>query len=325
MKIFAKKLKNQESGYTRDIPNQRGKYVLVTQSNLEFFPFLSTTTLNDSRVINIIMENGKNIGVNIVYNNAKFFPETHDRAHNEVRIYRNSALDAELQLDRNVIIVMIKTDRDGFYKAFSVDQTDDLYKEWDHVASEIQRSGPKTPDNINFKDARLSNTNFSADEKLNNQEEIVEEAVKKVSEQRRQQPGIDGDPGQILEFVINSQQSYAEWVRQIYGAKCAVRGVPLIDTETVGLDACHIMGHAEGGPLLPTNGILMSKDIHACFDQGFISLDENNRIITSPSISATSSIHQFNGIEIKPIPQYTIFAPFSKYVEHHRKTRFKTM
>lgn len=325
MRIYAKKLLSQESGYSGDKPDQRGKYVLVTQANLKFFPFLSTTTLNDSRVLNIILENGKNVGVNIVYHNAMFFPQTHSRAHNEVRIYRNSVLDADLNLDRGVIFVMFETDEPGFYKSFAVHPTDNLFKEWELLAQKIQTEGPKELEDINFKDSRLSNTSFSSTEELNNQDELIDDALKRLNKQRKQQPGLEGDPGRILEFVINSQQKYADWVRQVYGSRCAVRGVPLIDSETVGLDACHIMGHAEGGPLLPTNGILMSKDIHACFDQGFISLDEYNKVIISPTISATSSIHQFSGIEIQPIPEYTAFGPFSRYVEHHRKTRFISM
>ena len=324
MKIFAKKLAKNESGYSGDEPNIRGKFVLVTVANLELFPFLSTTTLNDSRVLNIILENGRNVGVNIVYHNAKFFPETRKRAHNEVRIYRNSHLESELKLDRGVIFVITETSRNGYYKAFSVQSEDRLFQYWDAVANEIQTQGPKDISEIPFKDSRLNSREVLTDEAMDNQKEIVLTTVQQTAKRRMRQPALVGDPGKILEFVINSQQVYADWVRQIYGSRCAIRGNSLIGDQNVGLEACHVMGHAEGGPLLPTNGILMSRDIHACFDQGLIGLDKNNQVIVSPTVSSDSLIRQFEGVKIKPIDEYEIFAPYYAYVEHHRNKRFKS-
>jgi len=323
MSVFAKKLLSQESGYSGDKPNQRGKYVLVSQANLRFFPFLSSTTLNDAKVINIFLDSGRNIGVNVVYHNAKYFPQSHDRAHNEVRIYRNTILDADLNLDRGVILVMIKTEKTGSYRAFSVQTEDPLFQDWEGVVKRIQTGGPIELNEFPFSDARLSRPSQSLEEQMDNQLEVVQDAIDRYSRQRRQQTGLEDDPGKILEFVINSQQAYADWIRQIYQFKCAVRGVSLVDSSHVGLDACHIMGHAEGGPLLPTNGILMSKDIHACFDRGLISLDTENRIIVSSRINSSSELYKYNRVKIEPIAQYRMFAPFSGYVEHHRTTRFE--
>lgn len=322
MRIYAKKLLSQESGYSGDTPDQRGKYILVSQKNYCFFTFLSTTTLNDSRVINIILESEKNIGVNIVYHNARYFPESHDRAHNEIRIYRNSALDYGLGLDRGVIIVLMETNNKGFYRAFSVQPGDNLFNNWDGLAAHINLNGPVDESDVNFKDNRLNSTYVSINESMSNEKVIVEDVVKRLNTQRKQQPGLMNDPGKILEFVINSQQAYADWVRQIYQSKCAVRKVPLVLSDAVGLDACHIMGHAEGGPLLPTNGILLSKDIHACFDKGLISLNSNNEIIVSPTVHPCSKIWEFKGVKIEPIEEYKLFSPYSLYVDHHRNNRF---
>jgi hypothetical protein len=322
VKVYAKKLASQESGYSGNTPNQRGKYVLVTKANLAFFPFLSNTTLNDSRLINLISPNGRNIGVNIIYHNAKFFPQTHDRAHDEVRIYRNAILEADLSLDRGVIFVMVETEKPGTFSVFSVQPSDPLFSNWEIISADINQNGPKNLDQFPFSDSRLSISSVSLDEDMDNGSDIITDALRKKSAQRTQQPALVGDPGKILEFVINTQQKYAEWVRQIYNNRCAVRGVSLVKNNAVGLDACHIMGHAYGGPLLPTNGILMSKDIHACFDQGLMSLDHDNKIIVSSTIDASSELFKFADTKVKPIAEYEIFSPYSGYVEHHKNTLF---
>ena len=73
MDIFIKKLGSQESGYSGDKPNQRGKYILIPISAYSIFPHLSQRVLNDSKVIRLRVLSHEEIGLNIFYSNAKHF------------------------------------------------------------------------------------------------------------------------------------------------------------------------------------------------------------------------------------------------------------
>ena len=71
---FAKILESNESGYSGDKPNQRGKFILVPKKCLRAFPPLSESILNSQSTIKCLLPNSNLVGLNIVYHNAKFFP-----------------------------------------------------------------------------------------------------------------------------------------------------------------------------------------------------------------------------------------------------------
>ena len=90
-----------------------------------------------------------------------------------------------------------------------------------------------------------------------------------------------------------------------------------------GLDAAHIKPDQHGGPLLPTNGILLSKDLHHAFEAGAFSLDSENKVIVNSLVSKESEVQKFAGVEIKPQDKFSLFGPFSSYVNHHRERLFR--
>ena len=129
---FAKILKSNESGYSGNTPDQRGKFVLVPRDCYRAFPHLSQSILNDQSVLKCILPNGNPIGLNIVYHNAKFFPTSHHRKHDEVRIYRNVDFELGLNADRGVFVVFlpIVSDPVGSYALFSIQATDAEFNSW---------------------------------------------------------------------------------------------------------------------------------------------------------------------------------------------------
>ena len=112
---FAKVLKSNESGWSGNKPNQRGKFIIVPKSFYSIFPELSRLILNDQKTIKCITLDKKVIGLNIVYHNAKFFPETHNRDHDEVRIYRNSDIDDALELEKDKLVVFLPISKNNDY------------------------------------------------------------------------------------------------------------------------------------------------------------------------------------------------------------------
>ena len=319
MNIFIKKLGSNESGYSGDKPNQRGKFILIPNNSLSTFPPLSNSTLNDNTIIRFRLLSGEEIATNIVYHNAKFFPD-HYRKHNEVRLYRNTALDNALKLDRNVIVVIVQLELQ-LYGIASIQPNEKDYPKFENLQGNRINSAENLEEINLIQDLiNLKNYSFSS---VTNEREVIEFASKKYREARTQQPAAQGDPGVIFSALINNQDKFKEFVRQAYDNKCALRGSSLIKNNAIGCEAAHIQPASHNGPLLPTNGILLSADLHKCFDSGLITLSDRGRVIVSKNIPNGSEIHSFDGKLITPSAGWEIYKPYSKYCDYNRTNVFE--
>ena len=324
MQIFIKKLQSQESGYSGDKPDQRGKYILIPNWAWKFFPHLLESTLNDFKILNLHVTNtDENIGLNYVYHNAKFHPDKLKRNHNERRVYRTGILDRQLDLDRSVIIIVAKDHNMALYIS-SIHPKNDEYNEFEKL-SEANRIHSLS-EVLHLKKSRdiVSSRTRDSSPGIVNFEEIAKDSLKRSSTQREQGQNLPGDPAAMLLTLIKNQDDFKNYLREIYGGSCALRKEKLVDGSFLGLEAAHIMPHSQGGPLLPTNGILMSSDLHQSFEKGAFTLSEKNEVIINSLIPKTSKLHEFNGTIIKPEPLYQQWAPYNSYVENHRKTQFDT-
>lgn len=323
--VFIKKLQKQESGYSKDKPNQRGKYILIPKKSLSLFPVFSKEYLNDAKIIKANLDGSESIGLNIVYHNAKFFPDIKKRGHNELRIYRNVFLDEALALDRSVIVIIIKLHNND-YAFGSVLATDPNYREFENLASDCQEKGLLKLENLKSLNLikRLS-TIQNKSEVLNSKElikttnKIIEGTAKSYKKARVQQPAMLGDSAAIFSSLIKSQSDFAKFLREIYNNKCAIRGTSLIADNHAGLDAAHIQADSHEGPLLPSNGILLSSDLHKCFDQGYLGLSHDNKVMIRNDVPISSELYKYKGKLIKPIKGFELCAPFHAYNEFHRK------
>ena len=316
--VFLKLLKSQESGYSGDRPDQRGKYVLIPKNSLAAFPPLSEQRLNDQAPVICNTLSGSSIAVNLVYHNAKFFKHLGlTRGHNEARLYRNTSLDDELNLDRDVVIGFVAKENIGEYKVFSVTPDHKNYDLWKKIASSAGLYDSQSlPNESPLSDILSQKDNH--DSEIVNPKEIFNSIANVATKQRRQQPSLEGDPASVLATLIKSQKDYSDYLRQAYGGKCALRGTPLIEGSFLGLDAAHIQPHTHGGPLLPTNGILLSKDLHHAFERGAFTLDRESRVCVNPKVTDHSSLKAFQGKLISPEPDFAVFKPYVGYVEYHK-------
>lgn len=318
MEIFIKTLGNQESGYSGEKPNQRGKYILVPKAIYSTFPVLTKTTLNDTKIIKVITKSGLSIALNIVYHNAKYFPDILRRNHDEVRIYRNRSLDVDLSLDRKVVVIFIKLNN-GEYAVDAVLPEYFDYSTWVELSK--QNKKPYTYDELKGQKRiieLIENTKYINSDVIND-EDIICETAQIYNKARKQQPGIPGDPASILSTLIKSQTHFSKYLRKIYDNKCALRGVSLVEDNFVGLDAAHIQAHSHGGPLLPSNGILLSSDLHQCFDRGYFGLRDDNSLIIRSDVPRKSELYKYNGVIIQPKSEFLLFSPYHKYNQAHRK------
>ena len=324
MKLFIKKLLPNESGYSADVPNKRGKFILIKRGAYPMFPALSSSMLNDQAIMRFRLLSGEEIGANIVYHNAKFFPNSHLRKHDEVRLYRNNDLDRSLNLDRNVIVVIAKINNHS-YGITSIQPNENGYSEFERLIE-----ADNVPDIFNsqdlarfkkIEDLGLLTENRSND--VSNESEIVQNAIQRYTAARVQQPAAEGDPGAIFSSLINSQQKFMDFVREAYGNKCALRGTSLVKNDPIGCEAAHVQFHTKGGPLLPTNGFLLSVDLHRCFDGGYMSLTDDGMVIVSDHVPDDSELHSYAGNIITPTTAWEAFKPYKEYCKYHRENVYE--
>lgn len=104
-----------------------------------------------------------------------------------------------------------------------------------------------------------------------------------------------------------------------YWSKCAVTGC----SETQLLRASHIKPWSKASPtdrLSLYNGLLLSPSLDACFDSGFISFDDNGKILISPRLSKENA----EALSINPEMQLQKIAPEHKvYLSYHRENIYK--
>ena len=84
------------------------------------------------------------------------------------------------------------------------------------------------------------------------------------------------------------------------------------------------MPHSQGGPLLPTNGILMSSDLHQAFEKGAFTLSKENKIVINSAVKRDSVLQEFKGRVVRPESPFELYSPYLLYIDEHRKTLFDT-
>ena len=122
---------------------------------------------------------------------------------------------------------------------------------------------------------------------------------------------------------MKNQDKFKDFVRQAYDNKCALRGTSLVRNDAIGCEAAHIQPASHNGPLLPTNGILLSADLHKCFDGGLITLSDQGRVIVSKKIAQESLIRE----KIKKIEllKFYDFKKADKYSEQILRDFYKRL
>ena len=74
MKVFIKKLGSNESGYSGDVADQRGKFILIPKAAIQVFPHLSSTILNDNAIMRFRLLSGEEIERQGCQGRRKGFP-----------------------------------------------------------------------------------------------------------------------------------------------------------------------------------------------------------------------------------------------------------
>ncbi len=110
----------------------------------------------------------------------------------------------------------------------------------------------------------------------------------------------------------------------IYRNTCAMTQIH-IDPPGRILQACHIERHAKSGINSARNGIVLSANMHAAFDQWYVSIDKDYKVIVNEKLFEESS-GKYNLIHLQGKPLYLPsdekYWPAQKHLEEHRQEFF---
>ena len=127
----------------------------------------------------------------------------------------------------------------------------------------------------------------------------------------------------LVNRTVRDRQ-FRKRVLDIYGARCALTGMKLINgggrAET---QAAHVMSVEAGGPDAVNNGIALSGTIHWMFDRGLISLSDAGDILLSRGINDRESVERLIFPDRKArLPAAAAHRPHPRYLHWHRTKRF---
>lgn len=90
-------------------------------------------------------------------------------------------------------------------------------------------------------------------------------------------------------------------VTDAYNRECAITGGRVLPA----LDAAHIQSYSSGGEHEVSNGLLLRRDIHCVFDAGYLTFDEDLRVVVSDRVRTEFN----NGNEYRRLHGSTLRTP----------------
>ncbi|GAB3807365.1 HNH endonuclease [Spirosoma humi] len=115
-------------------------------------------------------------------------------------------------------------------------------------------------------------------------------------------------------------------VPKVYDFTCAISGMKVISMDGLSLvEACHIVPISISGDDKVTNGIALCPNLHTAFDKGMIAVDEQLRVVVSPTladnVSSPYNLKQFHGQPLR-LPFGDIHNPKMESFRWHMQERF---
>jgi hypothetical protein len=332
---YIKKLGRQEMGSPdADGRIHRGRYIYLSKDVGDFFPHLSTTILNDTLVLPMMMPfSDSKIYAKFVYHNSKYFPGVSTGApRNEFRIYLNNALDNNKEffhVDDIVVIEKITTKSSnrediGFVYSTNLFSPEDAHYP---CLEQIIEDSPLGGQNAIFE----GDLNFIPSPVINDETgvAITDEILAVVQEEQQELlsaiekdfPVAEAEPVEDIRgaHLFNSI-SFRDFVLYAYGYKCAITGRSIRYKTLNNLEAAHIQPKAQAGTFLPCNGLALCRDMHWAFDKGFITITDDYTVLVHDEVK-TTILSEIDGKRIV-VPDDPYFQPEKKFLKHHRENIF---
>lgn len=315
MLYYMKKLGHQELGSVgEDGRPKRGRYIYISkdQEVLSFFPPLSDCVLNDSSLLPIIplyLNTNQKVYCNYIFHNDKY--TTPSGTRDEYRIYCNNALESNQFLFKENDILVIKEDTvylDGdeqtvYFCELLNEQDTALYKQCNDLINSSNIRGAhalytgRIPEIENKIDSIVKNGQVDI---------VIDDTVTKKMEKEKETDAMAN---------LFNANTFRDFVMVGYNNLCAITGTVIKYDNFTNLEAAHIMPKSHGGLYLPSNGIALCRDLHWAFDKGFLTLDDNYKVLIHPK-TTSDYLRTFEGKQIY-IPSNPFFVPNLDNIHYH--------
>ncbi len=316
MRYLLKKCGAQELGSVdASGKTQRGRYLLISMhaDSLSFFPPLSTAQLNDFVPIACkpLFGQERKVYCNFVYHNDKFHGSKAAHPRNEYRLYLNKELEGGSNLfERNDIIVFRKEDEAEYNSALYLDYIPENAAAYNFFAEKIAQSefrgGYAVFDgNIPEMETKISN--------LSTQNEAVS-IDNKVIKSFEDSPGIPNAAN------LFNQVMFRDFLLVGYEGVCAITRTVIRHGDLMNIEAAHIKPRAHHGNSLPSNGLMLSRDLHWAFDKGFFTIADDYTVLVHPA-SNSDFLKPLNGRKIF-LPRDSFFQPDPENIRWHQRHIF---
>ncbi|GAB2602932.1 HNH endonuclease [Spirosoma areae] len=128
-----------------------------------------------------------------------------------------------------------------------------------------------------------------------------------------------------MRFVRGSL--FKKLIPKVYDFTCAISGMKVITVDGSSLvEACHIVPISIAGDDRVTNGIALCPNLHTAFDQGMIGVNEQLRVVVSPSladnVTSPYNLKQFHG-KLLRLPFGKMHYPKMESFRWHLREKFK--
>ena len=111
-------------------------------------------------------------------------------------------------------------------------------------------------------------------------------------------------------------------VTDAYGRACAISGGKVLPA----LEAAHIRAYGEGGEHDVSNGLLLRRDIHSVFDAGYVTFDDDLRMVVSDTVRTVfnngNEYRRLHGHQLK-VPSDPALTPNLEHLRWHQTERFE--
>ena len=158
---------------------------------------------------------------------------------------------------------------------------------------------------------------------------LWQQVEKALAETQLRQPAVRemtlldqryGTPG--LRPVRLGQGTFRAKIIDAYERRCAITNERTLPV----LQAAHIKPYSQMGPHAPDNGLLLRSDLHTLFDQGYVSVTPDLRILVSKTIREEfengRDYYALAGQQIR-LPAAGNPPPSSEYLEWHSDSVFR--
>ena len=306
---YGKILGTQELGYRRGVAGGGGPYILISKKFIHMFPSLSKNIRNDRCFIDVVY-NGEmdKATCAYVYHNDKHI-DNPQSGRDEYRLYLNKSIhpgESVFKPDESVVFRKIENDSNEpliHITHFSKYDTSEL--------AEIAQPISKDSRNKNFTVESSYLPRLPSFKDLNTVSRI-DPTLSTYTSSGGGRKGTEMSQSQFRSFLLN-----------MYENKCAISSETIAYESLNACEAAHIQPDAHEGPMMPDNGILLSRDLHWAFDNGMFTIEDDGTIVVHDEMQDNDELAQYDGQHIRePIDVFKSLAPRSDYLSWHRNHFF---